>query len=96
MAGTTVTFLRPMTGVIGWRATVSTGRQGLNFPMSGKQRMTRGIIFRFSPKARVLLQLPLPPCSRPAAWRLRTRALWDKFTAKDDTFVEDPADKTTK
>ena len=33
----------------------------------------------------VMLALPLAGCG--------TGALWDKFTAKDDTFVEEPADK---
>ena len=33
----------------------------------------------------VLLALPLSGCG--------TGALWDKFTAKDDTFVDEPADK---
>ena len=32
-----------------------------------------------------LLAIPLSGCG--------TGALWDKFTAKDDTFVEEPADK---
>jgi hypothetical protein len=35
--------------------------------------------------ASALLALPLGGCG--------TGALWDKFTAKDDTFVEEPADK---
>ena len=56
------------------------------------QRMTRGYL-SVSPKARGLLRaatffllaLPLGGCG--------TGALWDKFTAKDDTFVEEPADK---
>ena len=56
------------------------------------QRMTRGYLL-ISPLARGLLQaaafimlaLPLAGCG--------TGALWDKFTAKDDTFVEEPADK---
>ena len=33
----------------------------------------------------ILLAIPLSGCG--------TGALWDKFTAKDDTFVEEPADK---
>jgi len=33
----------------------------------------------------ILLALPLSGCG--------TGALWDKFTAKDDTFVDEPADK---
>ena len=33
----------------------------------------------------VLLAIPLSGCG--------TGALWDKFLAKDDTFVEEPADK---
>ena len=33
----------------------------------------------------VLLALPLAGCG--------TGELWDKFTKKDDTFVEEPADK---
>ena len=32
-----------------------------------------------------VLAMPLSGCG--------TGALWDKFTAKDDTFVEEPADK---
>ena len=56
------------------------------------QRTTRGY-FSVSLRARGLLQavtfilfaLPLAGCG--------TGALWDKFTAKDDTFVEEPADK---
>ena len=61
------------------------------------QRMTRGYLQvpsrELSSRARGLLQvvalfvlaLPLAGCG--------TGALWDKFTAKDDTFVEEPADK---
>ena len=56
------------------------------------QRMTRGYL-SVSPGVRGLLQaatfvvlaLPLAGCG--------TGALWDKFTAKDDTFTEEPADK---
>ena len=56
------------------------------------QRMTRGYLL-VSPRARgllqvatlVLLALPLAGCG--------TGALWDKFMNKDDTFVEEPADK---
>ncbi|KAH2775439.1 hypothetical protein KXW38_002254, partial [Aspergillus fumigatus] len=56
------------------------------------QRMTRGY-FPGSIASRGLLQaacfvlmaLPLAGCG--------TGDLWDKFTAKDDTFVEEPADK---
>ena len=33
----------------------------------------------------IALAIPLSGCG--------TGALWDKFTAKDDTFVEEPADK---
>jgi outer membrane protein assembly factor BamD len=33
----------------------------------------------------IVLAIPLGGCG--------TGALWDKFTAKDDTFVEEPADK---
>src|SRR5215475_2745904 len=55
------------------------------------QRLTRD--FRVSPAlgrlrfaaSLVLLALPLSGCG--------TGALWDKFTAKDDTFVDEPADK---
>ena len=54
--------------------------------------MTRGYL-SVSSRARGLLQaatfvmlaLPLAGCG--------TGSLWDKFTAKDDTFVEEPADK---
>jgi outer membrane protein assembly factor BamD len=54
--------------------------------------MTRGFLL-VSPRARGLLQaatlfllaFPLAGCG--------TGALWDKFTAKDDTFVDEPADK---
>ena len=61
------------------------------------QRMTRGyfqaLSREVSSRARgllqavtfVLLALPLAGCG--------TGSLWDKFTAKDDTFVEEPADK---
>ncbi|MGY4439865.1 outer membrane assembly lipoprotein YfiO [Bradyrhizobium sp. LM2.3] len=56
------------------------------------QRMTRGYLqvssrVRGSLKAATffVLALPLGGCG--------TGALWDKFTAKDDTFVEEPADK---
>src|SRR5882724_8317337 len=77
-----------MTGFMGWRAPQHRA-SGLKF-MSAK-RMTRGYL-SVSPKARGLLQaatffllaLPLGGCG--------TGALWDKFTAKDDTFVEEPAD----
>ena len=56
------------------------------------QRMTRGYLL-VSPRARGLLQaatlfvlaLPLAGCG--------TGSLWDKFTNKDDTFVEEPAEK---
>ena len=56
------------------------------------QRMTRGFLL-VSPRGRGLLQaaalfllaLPLAGCG--------TGALWDKFLNKDDTFVEEPADK---
>lgn len=54
--------------------------------------MTRGY-FSVSSRARgllhaatfIILALPLAGCG--------TGSLWDKFTAKDDTFVEEPADK---
>ena len=54
------------------------------------QRMTRGYLSVGAGRlvrAAVLfmLALPLAGCG--------TGSLWDKFTAKDDTFVEEPADK---
>ncbi|MGH6741073.1 MAG: outer membrane protein assembly factor BamD, partial [Bradyrhizobium sp.] len=55
------------------------------------QRITRE--FQISPglgrlrlaASLILLALPLSGCG--------TGALWDKFMAKDDTFVDEPADK---
>ena len=40
---------------------------------------------RLAAASAVLLAIPLSGCG--------TGSLWDKFTAKDDTFVEEPADK---
>ena len=57
------------------------------------QRMTREYPwFRASPW-RLLLRPRRSSCSRLPLAGCGTGALWDKFTNKDDTFVEEPADK---
>src|SRR5689334_21112152 len=80
-----------MTEFMGWRA---PHHRASGLKLMSAQRTTReSLSMSPRPAARGLLQaatfvmlaLPLAGCG--------TGDLWDKFTAKDDTFVEEPADK---
>src|ERR1700739_2217054 len=56
--------------------------QGIMRELRGLSAGTRRLQMAFS---LIVLALPLSGCG--------TGALWDKFFAKDDTFVDEPADK---
>src|ERR1700750_3437683 len=92
-AGTTITtFMNPIHGRGGHRSKAS-GLKSMSVPRMTRElrtRSPRSNLHWFGRQLRLaaslaVLAIPLSGCG--------TGALWDKFMAKDDTFVEEPADK---